>query len=135
MHPILGTALASPGSGVQNPINGAERDIPMGNDLQYACVYALPDPLDCTLSENIFGCDCASATASPVCWNGSSYGTTQYYAKAYPGQRHLSVLRGIGLQAVVASICAANLSDPSRADYGYRAALDALTDRLAENLR
>jgi hypothetical protein len=134
-HPVTGQPLAPPGSGVQHAVNGSEVLISARNDLQYACIFKLPTPMDCSLPENTFGCDCYSGSESPLCWNGSSYGMMQHYAKAYPGKRHLSVLKGIGSQAVVSSICAPNLTDQQAADYGYGPAIDALTQRLAENLR
>ena len=134
-NPVTGATLASPGSGVDNPINGAEVETPARNNLQYACIFKLAAPLDCTLPQNMFGCECNQAPESPLCWNGSSYGTMQHYGKAYPGRRHLAVLEGIDSQAVVASICAPNLTDPTAADYGYGPALNALVNRLGANLR
>jgi hypothetical protein len=74
---------------------------------------------------------------NPLCQDPSTgaYGTDQYYAKAYPGLRELRVLRDIGDQAIVASICAMNL-DPSKKEtaqnWGYRPAVDAVVDRLKE---
>ncbi len=135
VHPATGQALASPGSGVPHAVNGAEWDNPARNDLQYACIFPLPTPLDCSLPENAFGCDCNTSPENPLCWNGSGYGKMQYYGKAYPGRRHLSVLQGLGSQGVVASICAPNLVNTSAADYGYGPALDALTKRIAQNLK
>jgi hypothetical protein len=135
VHPVTGEELASPGRGLRNSINGSEFLNPARNDLQYACIFELPEPIDCSLPENASGCDCKDAQQSPLCWNGASYGTTQSYAKAYPGRRHLSVLRGIGSQAVLASICAPNLTNPNAADYGYGPALDALMRRMALNLK
>jgi hypothetical protein len=58
----------------------------------------------------------------------------QYRAKAYPGRRQLEVLEGIGDRAIVASICARNVTDASRQDYGYRPALQSILDRLGEGL-
>src|SRR5205823_1600708 len=60
--------------------------------------------------------------------------TTQRFGKAYPSVRELSVLRGLGKEAVVASLCARNLSDPTRQDYGYRPAFDRIADRLRSSL-
>jgi hypothetical protein len=36
--------------------------------------------------------------------------------------------------AIVASICARNVSDASKADYGYRPAVAAVVERLQEQL-
>jgi hypothetical protein len=98
----------------------------------YACIFPLPTPKDCTTVPG--GCDCksgAGATASsPLCQapNGA-YGELQYSAKAYPGVRHLEVLRDLGEQGVVASICP-KVIDPGSPSSGYNPAIDALVLRL-----
>ena len=93
-NPATGQALASPGSGVSNGINGSEWTVSARNDLQYACVFALPEPRDCTLPENTFGCDCHGASENPLCWNGASYGTMQHYAKSLSGEASLVRTQG-----------------------------------------
>ncbi|HKQ71069.1 MAG TPA: hypothetical protein VJT73_17100, partial [Polyangiaceae bacterium] len=107
-------------------------------DLQYACTFPLPETRDCDGTKNQ-DCDCANGnmTQSPLCQNPTTgaYGTTQYRAKAYPAVRELQVLQGIGEQGIVASICPANVNDPSRRDYGYRPAVDAIVERLRGSLR
>jgi hypothetical protein len=65
-----------------------------------------------------------------------TYSNTQSRAKAYPGTRHLQVLRGLGDQGVVSSICPATLTgDKNAADYGYNPAVDTLVDRMRAKLR
>jgi hypothetical protein len=67
----------------------------------------------------------------------SPSGTLQYWAKAYPGLRQLEVLRDYGDNSIVASICARNVdvtTAAERADFGYRPAIDAIVDRLKEQL-
>jgi hypothetical protein len=54
----------------------------------------------------------------------------QFKAKAYPGIRELQVLKGIGEQGIVASICPPNTKDPTAADFGYRPVMNTLLDRL-----
>ena len=61
-------------------------------------------------------------------------GTTQYWAKAYPGLRQLQVLRDLGSRSVVASICARNTTDPGRPDFGYRPAVTAIIEGLQPQL-
>ena len=138
-HPITGAELVQPGGGspVGHPVNGAEWNITAGNDLQYACVFELGQfgPLDCALPENAFGCDCNQSPENPLCWNGSAYGKEQYRAKAYPGRRQLAVLKGMQSQAIVASVCPANMSDLNAADFGYRPAIGAIVDRLKAALQ
>jgi hypothetical protein len=137
VNPTTGTSLATsaspPGTPGANPINGFERDIPSGGDLQYACIFDLPQPIDCGESQ---GCDCANGPDNPLCWNEAEqrFGSLQFRGKAYPGLRHLEVLRGVGIGGVVASICPANLSDPGAPDFGYRPAVTALIDRMRLNL-
>ena len=138
IHPVTGVDLAQPGTtGAGHPVNGAEWNIPARNDLQYTCVFDLGafGPVDCSLPENAFGCDCNQAPENPLCWNGSSYGIMQYRAKAYPGRRQLAVLKGMGDQAVVASVCPANMTDTASADFGYRPAIQAIVGRLKDALQ
>ena len=60
-------------------------------------------------------CDCLETDIPknrPLCNppNGGPAGTTQYFAKAYPGVRHLQVLKGLGERAMMFAK-AARLSD------------------------
>jgi len=135
-NPITGDSTSPPGAPYNaNPINGHEWDIPSRADLQYACVFDLPAPRDCSVD---WSCDCPwnGDVDNPLCQNPTTgqLGSVQYRAKAYPGIRHLGVLKGIGGQAVVASICAPNLTSPAAADYAYRPAIDALVRRVGKNL-
>jgi hypothetical protein len=64
-------------------------------------------------------------------------GTMQYWAKAYPGVRQLQVLHDFGPNSIVASICARNVdiaTRDTRADFGYRPAIDTIVERLKERL-
>jgi hypothetical protein len=74
---------------------------------------------------------------NPVCQDlaTGAYATRQTRAKAYPGIRELQVLKGIGDQAIVASICPANTTDATRADFGYRPVIAAILNRLRPQLR
>jgi hypothetical protein len=58
----------------------------------------------------------------------------QYWGKAYPGTRQLEVLRGLGPQAVVGSICASNTTAPDAADFSYRPSIAALVDSMEASL-
>jgi len=136
--------IAGTGGAVwEDPINGHEYDVqvskPEGQprpsgDLQYACIFDLPEPFDCQDSS----CDCGNPEHSqnnPLCQApDQSYGSMQYRAKAYPGLRQLSVLEGIGTQGIVGSICPAQVVDAASPDYGYRPAIQALIERLKEQL-
>ena len=127
----------------ENPINGHEQNIPDLDDLQYACTFPLKTPKVCG-DADWPSCDCApkkgdsSAVVranSPLCQGGATI-NTQTFAKAYPGTRQLSVLQGVGENAIVASICpkviaAADPMNPSAdPNYGYNPAVSAILTRL-----
>jgi hypothetical protein len=82
------------------------------------------------------GCDCGAVFKpedyKPLCQSPAdgTYGNTQYFAKAYPGIRELSLLKALGNQGLTASVCAKNLTDDTRSDYGYRPAIDLLIAEL-----
>ncbi|HRI67738.1 MAG TPA: hypothetical protein PK156_26025, partial [Polyangium sp.] len=128
--------LADASTPLADPIHGHEWTIP-NDDLQYACIFPLlpGSERDCT-DMSLSSCDCrAAANDNPLCAPDPNLGnaeTLQVRAKAYPSLRPLEVLRDMGMQGVVASVCPAQLFDPSEsaADFGYRAAVDAIRDRL-----
>jgi hypothetical protein len=136
-----------PRNGVANPnlINGREYDTSIGNmvagqpnDLEYACIFPLPENIDCTDPARRDACDCLlNATDRPLCEEDpglTAAGTTQFWSKAYPGTRHLEVLKEYGDNSIVASICARNVDNLEASDYGYRPAIAAIVDRLKEQL-
>jgi hypothetical protein len=127
-----------------DPINGHEWNIAMASplpnaDLQYACVFPI---LQRSCVQQL-DCDCfvrqggdPSASQNPLCQNSTGqYSNTQTRGKAYPGIRHLEVLKGLGDQAIVGSICPANTTNTSAADFGYRPVIAALIDRMRSPLR
>ena len=125
-----------------NPINGHEQ-ANMGNrDLQYACIFPLTKPLTCDQAafDADKGCDCFMEDAPynrPLCQppGGGAAGITQSFAKAYPGTRHLQVLKEFKDNSIVASICPKIVDDKAKADYGYNPAVKAIIDRLKEALK
>jgi hypothetical protein len=136
-HPITNEAVAPPGAGTNaNTINGHEYSIPSRNDLQYSCVFQLFGPRDCSNPSEI-GCDCVNPNNdNPLCQNEfNQFGTTQYRAKAYPGIRHLELAREIGSQAVVGSICPAQLNNANAADFGYIPTVRTLLNAAAPVLQ
>jgi hypothetical protein len=135
-NPVTGDPLQPPGSGPVNPINGSEYSIPNRGDLQYACIFPLVDvnlmPVsrDCT-DPNETACDCSDpANDNPLC--DPNLRTDQESAKAYPGIRELSLLKGVGQQGIVGSICPAQLIDLGPANFGYRPAINAIVERLKQ---
>ncbi len=127
-HPITGQPTdMDPSSPLDNSINGQEWNTG-GDDLQYACIFDLPQPISCGIDAT---CECSSANAAagnPLC--DASQPNLLVRAKAYPGLRQLSVLQGLGDQGIVASVCPAQSADPTSADFGYRQAIGALVDKL-----
>jgi len=121
-----------------NPINGHEQAVlTTRDDLQFACIYPLAEPIDCD-DGNADACDCNADEVdkhSPLC-TGVTATTdgTQAYGKAYPSTRELEVLAAP--TSVVASACPKNTvaqgdDDP---DVGYVPALRALAAQLREPL-
>ncbi|MDX2053323.1 MAG: hypothetical protein SFV15_13075 [Polyangiaceae bacterium] len=148
--PRSGLALAPPSS--TNPkgaANGHEYNPVDGDDLQYSCIYELPTPINCLMQES--GCACGykpSGTSTeqmvrdrvlaenrPICNPpaGGPAEPTQFFAGALPPPRHLSLLKAVGDQARLGSICpryskedlARPASDPS---FGYNPALSQIVD-------
>ncbi len=144
---MVESEFSRPGIVPGNDVNGREYDTTEGDmgmiaadDLQYACIFPLPTPRDCTQRSAANGdaCDCfVGKLDRPLCEQDpgrSTPGTTQYWSKAYPGSRHLEVLKDYGANSIVASICARNVENAQAADFGYRPAIAAIVDRLKEQL-
>jgi len=123
--PRFGTAGA-------NAANGHEWNNVAQGDLEYACIFQLAQPRDDSMAS---GTDCYQSDPNdfnPLCQApDGTYGTTQYFAKGYPGLRELGVLQGLGSNGIVSSICARNTTDDTAPDYGYSAAGNALLEALA----
>lgn len=137
MNPVTGASLvpANSTNPRANPINGHEQVDVGARDLQYACTFPLTEPRVCGASHDR-GCDCYPEDVEfnrPLCQppGGGAATTTQYYAKAYPGLRHLAVLKELGDNAIVASTCP-KILEPTHPDYGYNPAIDALVGRVRE---
>jgi len=138
-NPVFNTPLLPSGQ-FGNPINGAEKDPKHNQDLQYACIFDLTPHLDC--SNPLQQCDCSQlqnnkSDKDPLCYDeatGNYVADKQFRAKAYPGRRQLATLKGLGSQAIVASICPSNTVNPIASDYGYRPAIAAIVDRLKSAL-
>ncbi len=139
-NPVTGDRPLDPSSaGAASPINGHEYTVTDGGDLQFACSFPLATPRLCSDDVEV-GCDCrgedTNLATKPLCQEPGSTvaGTTQYAAKAYPGLRHLALLRDFGENAIVGSTCPKVMGDPDSPAYGYRPAVRAIVRRLAEQL-
>jgi hypothetical protein len=136
VNPPTGAALAGPDSldALANPVNGHERNIVEADDLQYACIYPLPEPKTCSDAT----CDCSepeSIQTNPLCQQiDGSYTNVQRFARALPATRELALLRALGDQGAVASICAPVVTGPAQPAFGYRPAVDALMRTLRRHI-
>lgn len=137
---MIESPFARPGITPGNAVNGREYTTAASSgapdDLEYACIFPLPAPRDCAAFDPTSEvCDCSpGSNDNPLCEavpGQSAPTTTQLFAKAYPGLRQLEVLRGHGDNASVASICARNVTDPSRSDFGYRPAMAGVLERMS----
>ncbi|MFT3771653.1 MAG: hypothetical protein QM820_40090 [Minicystis sp.] len=138
MNPVTGDPIAPANQPLKNPINGNEYSIPGNDDLQYTCIFPLATPKDCS-APGVIACDCANPNNdSPLCApnpNNGGQRTLQARAKAYPGQRHINVIKELGSQGVVASICPSQTADATKADFAYLPAARALIDRMRSRLQ
>jgi hypothetical protein len=123
--------LPPPGSApMTDPINGHELLIPQQDDLQFACIFPLATARDCSDPSEV-ACDCSdpeNTNSSPLC--STEVPTDQLYAKAYPGIRELRVLRELGSQAVVGSVCPAQRLEDEERDFGYEPMVASTVERV-----
>lgn len=132
--PLVGASGPRFGTPGSNPSNGHEWMDEAQGDLEYACVFPIPPRPDGTAANtDCYGRD--PRDNDPLCQNSDgTYGTTQYFAKGYPDLRELQVLKDFGDNSIVASLCAQQVTDATQQNYGYRPAIDAIVDRLKEQL-
>jgi hypothetical protein len=129
VHPITGEPGATAGTPLANSINGHDPQYPYL--LQYACIFDLPEPLDCAVPGNCLDPDDSPVYDPPY----DQEPTLQVRAGARPGPRILSLLKSLGDQGVVASACPAQTSDPGAADFGYRPAMAAALRTLEPQIK
>jgi hypothetical protein len=132
-HPLTGDALAPPDatSPADNPINGHEHALP--DRPQYACIYPLPDPLSCTGGL----CEClpGATDTNPICQAlDGTYAAVQRYGAATPATRPLALVRDLGPQGILGSICAATTSATGAPGFGFKPSVDAIMRRLRHDL-
>lgn len=137
-HPLVPSQQIVPPTST-NPeaaINGHESLY--DRSMQYACTFQRQQPITCddAALQSSISCECEQGYVEyniPLCQppGGGPTGIQQYYDGAFPGVRHLQLLRALGDNAVVGSACPKVL-DESLPDYGYRPATRALGARLAQ---
>ena len=144
-----------------DPVNGHEYNTAY-EDLEYACIFQLPQPRACACSQtasDYSSCkylhpnDCCDLTFNVDGRGGGSgsfnkplcNGNTQVAAKAYPGLREIAVLHDYATgdaavtpgNSIVTSICPKDTSassDVKSPGYGYNPAMAAIINRLKEKL-
>lgn len=126
-----------------DPINGREWNT-QKSDLQFACIFPLANPKDCSLSQYKDACDCAPGAlnaGSQLCGLDAQGNRTetQIYGKAYPSVREMIIAHAMGTQGVVSSLCPihtvpANGDHPPDPLFGYRPAMDAFVTRIAPSI-
>lgn len=111
-------------------IHGREYDT-QADDLQYACTFNLPTVRKCTKTDP--SCDCAKANViPPLCGNTEG---DQIKAKAYPTIREFKVVKALGDQGIIASLCPITLDGSKTAnEYGYNPAVAQIIERLKNAL-
>jgi len=115
------------GENGSDPIHGREWDTD-GDDLQYACTFDLPEPQTNTRESD----DCFGGKNPPLCGAAAKQ---QVKAKAYPTVREFQVVRALGDQGIIASLCPITLKGDKKAPtYGYNPAVQAIIDRLKNAL-
>jgi hypothetical protein len=127
VQPVTGEPVdTTPDTPNENSINGHEWNTE-GRDLQYACIFDLPDATDCPNDPTCSECR-DSGLDNPLCDPNAP--TMRVRAKAYPGLRQLAVLQGLEKQGIVGSVCPKQVVDRSSPDYGYRPAIGAIVAQL-----
>lgn len=125
------------GPGLPDPIHGREWTTG-GKDLQLACAFDLYErtPAGVAKVERTCdgqSCDCDGTKDIPLCKESDR--RIQIRGKAYPTLRELTVAKELGDHGIPASLCATQLTEPERDDYGYRPAMRAILTRFETGLQ
>jgi hypothetical protein len=141
----LAAPSSTPGDNGMDTINGREWDTKKV-DLQYACTFPL-DPtsyVTCAAAGDASCGDCNGLSTPPLC---DVNPLKQIRAKAYPTVRELQVAKGLGDQAITASICARTVGlqgqspEPESTGgapnplYAYRPATKSIVDSMKASLK
>jgi hypothetical protein len=130
--------------------------------LEYACIFPLATPRDCSKANDPvdqYPCSCSAVgltgtQVSPLCGlqnAGAPYAACsaigscaksndylkQYFAKAFPTIRELTLAEMLGSQGIVSSLCPIHIEDNAASDdpvYGYRPAVTSIINRLKNAL-
>jgi hypothetical protein len=151
-----GSDAVNGGEWVTNGLTPVTHSLPV--DREYACIFPLvdpttgtPQPRDCTSTDYSVqeACDCSVAglpldAVPAVCGtqsggpfaSGSNEYTKQYYAKAYPTTREITLVELMGGQGILSSLCPIHVTAQGASDplFGYRPAVTAIVNRLKNSL-
>jgi hypothetical protein len=121
----------------EDAIHGHEYSMPQQDDLQYACTYELPNPIDCT--QAISGrCNCTDQqTDNPTCQDPltEAFGVVQYRGAAYPATRPLQLVQALAHRGIASSICPATTTDSLVPEWGYRPTFAKLVSLVTPRLQ
>lgn len=139
MRPSISVRDGRPGPGAPDaegadPDNNTFRDWDTKKrDLQYACTFPIPQNLQKPIASDG---DCKINSDAPLCAdNNTSVARVQVRAKAFPTVREIQVVKQLGAQGILSSLCPrvteGNQDSPA---YGYNPAVNEIVDRLKNAL-
>lgn len=104
-------------SGTWDPVHGHEVEWPERDDLQFSCIFDLPEPRSCQSGECV--CSEGQSAKLPICRNEEGgYDGIQRRAHAYPSPRLLEFIREMGPQGYLGSVCPRHLRAPTGGEDG-----------------
>jgi hypothetical protein len=129
-RPGLPAPSTTRGDNGTDPIHGREWDT-AGDDLQFACTFDLPQPRTCAQGDA--SCQCNDPSKNPPLCGAAA--NTQTKAKAYPTVREFMVVKALGDNGIISSLCPITLQgDKTSPRYGYNPAVAAIIERLKNAL-
>ncbi len=125
-----------PDAPADDPLNKGHRDWKTNKlDLQYACTFPIPTALQQEVSAKSAKGDCKIDSDAPLCEAGpKNVVRKQIRAKAYPTIREALVVRQLGSQGILGSLCPKVVVNENDPNYGYNPAVNEIVDRLKNAL-
>lgn len=132
--PVTEEPLAPPSAApLTNPTNSHEHAL--ASTPQFSCVYPLDPPVICGGGR----CECGVPELqpqNPVCQDPMTgqYDQVQRYGRATPAPRLLELVRDLGPQGILGTLCAGPETDPAAASYGFKPSVDAIMRGIRRQL-
>lgn len=132
--PVTETELAPPEAGpLANPTNGHEHALPA--TLQFSCTYAIDPPVNCGGGR----CECGVPELqpqNPVCQDPMTglYDQIQRYGRATPAPRLLELVRELGPQGILGTLCTGTETAPAAPTFGFKPSVDAMMRGIRRQL-